>query len=134
MIYSTCIWEDVTVCDMIENLQDTDSYTVMVSRCEDRHGVIVRIALLGMFGVMDLHFTHIIYSIYKKIQNGEWVIASIYIHPYNEKLISEGAAIGRPAEEAQREEEKEKLIQKSLKPLDVEILDYTRSYEESSQL
>lgn len=135
VIYSINIWQEVTLCARIENVQDLDRYSHMITKCEDKYGEISGVIVLSVFGVIDVHLTHIVYSVYRKIRNGEWVMISPSAYTLDEQLQTEitGTAVGRAVEEVKKEEEQEKEKYDKLKPIEVEILDYTQSQEESYQ-
>jgi len=79
---------------------------------------------LCIFIVIDAHYTHIVYSVYKKLQLGDWE----FIPPaqtINETLTPDFPTIGLPINVAQQQEELNSKMQQNMKPLEIEVHDYT---------
>lgn len=110
MIYSITFWQETTLCERIEGLEELDRYQYFISKCENINSEVARIMSICLFIVIDVHYTHIVYSVYKKLQLGDWE----FIPPASTLIVT----IGLPVNIAQQQEEK-------MKPLDIELHDYT---------
>lgn len=129
MIYSTHFWQEITLCERIEGLETLERYESVISKCENSNSEIARILNLCLFIVIDVHYTHIVYSVYKKLQLGDWE----FIPPaqtLSETLTPEQATIGLPINIAQQQEDSSQKMQESMKPLDIELHDYRVFQEE----
>jgi hypothetical protein len=124
MIYSIHLWQEITFCERIEGLEELDRYQSLIFKCENSNSEVERIINLCLFIVIDVHYTHIVYSVYKKLQLGDWEFTPPS-QTTSETLTPDSAKIGLPTNLAQQQEEFDSKMQQNMNPLDIELHDYT---------